>query len=410
MMKRAPHVWHRAVGAAVLSFTVGCSPLDADPSAVVSSTRIPIEIRLALPTFVDEQGRAFIVDTGTPRSLIGADALGLAEPSEVAAVERTAQDWRLLATWGVARAEVLVVPQDELRQLVGSTGFAGIIGADLLRVGGVATLYLQAGYLMLGRPDFIAERTPVADVHSSLVGQGEVCWGSSCFAYAPSRWIVDVSLEGRPMPAMVDTGAALLTVIEDVVDADRPATVEVIDDQGVLRTLSRVHALDAGELHVVEPVVDLIAFTNRFVRLATQVGRPVDVLLGTAVLEPFIVVFDYDQGRMELYPVQGTDPAALSVPEPLGVSFGLAPQPDGQCYRVNRLKVDGEAMMAGLALGDCVLEVDGITAEQRWPMPEIVEHLLGSELGEAFTMVVEDDRGGDRTLVLHTERFVPRNR
>ncbi|MCH9686460.1 MAG: hypothetical protein K0V04_33815 [Deltaproteobacteria bacterium] len=405
-MLRALHLRIGAIAMA-LATGVGCSPSTDATDSLLFETRIPLELQRELPVFIDAEGRAFLVDTGTPRSLVSAEVLGVPPRSDVEAIERTADEWELLQTWGVPRAEVLVVSQDYLDEIMGTLGAVGIIGADLLRTSGVVTFYLEGGYLQLGRPDFLADRAPIADVSGSLLGSGDVCWDDDCFPYAPSRWLTDVTLEGQKLTAMLDTGAGFLTVVEDVVDADRPTTVEIIDEQDTTRTLTRVDGLEAGAVHLVEPVVDLIPFTNRFVRLASQVGRPVDVLLGTLVLRQFIVVLDYGHGTMELYAAPDVDPDQVRIPEPFGVSFGLTPEPDGRCYRVSRLKVDGEAMTAGLAMGDCVLQVDDMGPQQQLTMPEITERLLGPEVGYAFPLVVEDEDEGQYTLLLHTEQFVP---
>ncbi|MCH9684812.1 MAG: retroviral-like aspartic protease family protein [Deltaproteobacteria bacterium] len=383
----------------------GCSPPRDNP--LLSEGRIALETRLELPTYVDDSGRAFVVDTGTPRSLFRAAVLGVAGSSPPRAVERTADDWDVLANWGIRRAEVLAIPDEEFEAIVGPTGFDGIIGADLLRVGGVVTFHMSGNYLQFGRPAFLDDRIPIAEVESSLRGSGEICWDNDCFPYGPSRFVVDVELEGRPVAAMVDTGATLLTVMEDAIDSERPSTVEVTNAEGVFRTMSRLDALATGQLELVEPVVDLVPFSNRFVRLASQLGHPVDVLLGNSMLRELVVVLDYDHGRVELYPAtEGADP---ELPDPVGVSFGLEPQDDGECYRVDRLKVDGEAMQAGLALGDCVRQVDQMLASERLTMAELLEPLLGPEVGYGFPVVVDDGDRGERTLLLHTERFVPPN-
>jgi predicted aspartyl protease len=150
---------------------------------------------------------------------------------------------------------------------------------------------------------------------------------------------IDVTLAGKPVQAMVDSGAAFTGV-----DETFAATVGVVGD-GRSVGMRNIAGTSSGRWSAPAPLAIGAWSTTRpllvtdFGLLTSTVLHPIRVVLGADFLAPFVVEFDFDAGLLTLHPRAGfSPPQAALVP--------LSPMSGGSALRTAPMQVEGHKVQA----------------------------------------------------------------
>lgn len=364
-----------------------------DPASSSGPEFYDFYIFTVVPWLTDASGALFLLDTGRPRTQV--------LPSVVDADDDTFAEMVVpdLQLRGLPTEDVPLVISSWLPPNVaaaiareGIDGFRGIVGVDLLGQQAFA-LDPREQRIVYGSPDVRLPEAvePGIDLGARVVGGSQTCFApDQCFAFGPTRMLVDITLNGVQTTALIDTAATFVTMTDALfgrVEQAGPTrvvdTLRVLGAQQVRERRGRVAELGLGQegqlrlkdvaVLVADPSLD-VALT----RLHVETGVKVEVLLGHSVLQRYFAVVDYPAARARLHPYV---PARQGRISGSFVSFGYSTDSDADCRRVSVLVLGSTIANQGLELGDCVESVDGLpksrTGETETP-----------ELGHRITLTV----------------------
>ena len=310
-------------------------------------------------THEDDPPRDFLLDTGSPATLLDPDAYALPEgnhhPERFSFLGITALSPPL---------GVLDLFGDELE-------VGGILGGDVLRWFAVTVDYRAAQAVLYPAldgavPDFGTDLAPAIQIGFALRGGGLLPLTPTDDLPVPAtRILVSLLLEGRVVQAVLDTGASSVVLDEGLFDdlfterPDRPLFhgLQVITVDGALDTeLSRAATLSLQEAPQASQRTSVEIMTVRgsvaLESVSIEVGRQVDALLGGAYLRWFQTTLDYPAQVLTLRAYQTAD--HVNPAEWQTVGFTWVETAPGQVW-VNTVYPDTHAETAGLQTGDRIL-------------------------------------------------------
>lgn len=225
----------------------------------------------AVPWLQDPYGNWFLVDTGAPRTQLTTWVAGLPTGEYLVADGEVAE---LVLDAPLVVSDAL--PED-LLSAAAEAPIGGLIGADVL---------LRQPWWRDGEHLYFAEPpegiTLVASVPLELTGGGRTCLEDGlCFEHDATRLIVDAEIEGRTLTLLVDTGATWVTISGAAADG-----IGMERELPLVEAAVRVGEFGRDEVLVARADDEL---EEALVVLSTEVGRPVDGLLGQSLLEGYVV-------------------------------------------------------------------------------------------------------------------------
>jgi hypothetical protein len=357
-----------AAGCAVLLGCGGGLEIDGAPGTVVAAV-FEASIPYAPVRIDGHPERLLLLDTGAPVTVLDASAypdLGDgAHEVEVATLGVTFRG-ATVASWSLAG---------------GGLG-AGLLGADLVRHFALTLDYRDAR-LWITRPYDARVRPPDLATGAEVVLGAEVrgggrarlpgCGGTGCgtLAFAATRFMVRVTLEGRPAPvwAIVDTGASGVVLDESLL-AELPGDgrprldgVVVVTSSGLVPAfLSRVwrvglEGADGASARVAvddQPVI-VIPGSDLLADLSREVGVDTRALIGGQLLRHHLTTIDYPGSALRLAPYG--DLSHIPAGEFVGVGFAL--RREGDDWRVREVYPGRDAFRKGLRPDHLIDELDG---------------------------------------------------
>jgi hypothetical protein len=397
-MMRTASIWP---GAAALCLggtlaATGCAPA---PEPRVVDARF-----FGVPFVQDHEGRWFVVDTGSPRTLVAPAVAGVGGAGVTEAV---------LPGWQVAGLDtgsvpVVVAELDFLadRGALSLEPFGGLVGADLLQREDVVAFDHRGGRIAFQATERVLEppRPAAMATRFEVLGAGSTCIDGACFDYPASRIVVPVEIEGVTTHAVVDTGATFTVALHTLVArlparADRPRAAV----GGTTFTRTAVLALGKAGDH--PGVANTIVIESRadevFAKLQIETGRRVELILGHSFLADHVTEIDHGQGVLALYPYPGGENPF----ESWFVSVGLTLRQGDACFDVVEVAAGSDAETHGLVPGDCVVAVDGMRAADT-PLDAVLEHVRALALGTRIPVELRRD-GATSTLALSVHTLLP---
>jgi hypothetical protein len=291
----------------------------------------------------------------------------------------------------------------------------GLLGGDLMRRFQVGLDY-RAGRAVLhapGGPDPPLTGGVAAEVQVGVrvLGGGAVRLPGTAevMTVPPTRVVLDaVSVEGRAVSAILDTGASLTVVSPKLFSAlggaGRPLlccqSVTTLDGAAQAR-LSRVRELRVGTAVVRNQPVLVLDRQPLFDQLSAEVGREVALLLGGSFLRQHSVVLDYPGRRLRLgrYASQDhLDPDEWVGP---GFSFCASRAHPGELEVLDVFQ-GSHAASAGVRPGDLLLAL-GTAALSDMSQAEVYRLLRQHRVGDPLDLKLERS-GNQFRLQVELER------
>lgn len=421
--RRAIRAGGITIGLAALSSALGASALAGDvasaenpalaegpelaavlarPVAVehpAPTTVIPFERHrhmLVIEAQANGVAREFVFDTGSPSMIARelADELGLrpvgSNTGRDANGAQVTMDFALLdrlEIGGVVFRQVPVLIFDFADIELGPCVFdGGVIGSEILP-GSAWRIDAQAGEMTIGAPGAM----PPAD--------GAAVVAPLHPAGYPHPPISDYRIGAFSDRLLFDTGSGEAVVLYDKVAADPAVRGAIVPGSHVRGHGS--HGVSAGGMGAPAPLerftLDDFALGGRAigpVRATTRVVPP--SLIGTGLLDSYIVTLDYPGQKLVLEP--RTDPAPAR--DEAGYSLAIA----GGVVQITQVFEGSPAARAGLHTGDRIVAIDGARLPEigpanrcdtmRWlaaeARPEAVERLTVLREGEEIALSLTD--------------------
>jgi hypothetical protein len=307
--------------------------------------------------------RAFLLDTGSPATLLSPSSYGLEE-----GIHRP-------ASVGMLGITVLEPTIGALELFAGELSISGILGGDLLRRFALTLDYRDALALLWvdlkgGVPAHGEGLEEATQVSLSLLGGGYLSLSSTERLLVPAtRLVVPILVEGEEILAVVDTGASMLVLDEDLLDsllASRPTRprllgLEVITADGArpaeISRAARVTLEDAeGPAELASVSFLSVRGSTALAGLSAEVGRKVEALLGGSYLRSFQVTLDYPARRLTLQ--RYAEPTHIHPREWISVGFTFAQVAIGHVV-VEALFQGSDAEDRGVSPGDRILSAGG---------------------------------------------------
>lgn len=333
-----------------------------------------------VPWVQDNSGHWYLIDTGSPRTLIGHGTLD----QPLGAIED-----KPMPGWDAARLalhgpSLVLTPRlptvlTELEAAGGIDDLGGIVGADLL--------FRQAFTLDPDREEILFASPPLQAAHRlrlEQVGGGDTCFKEGCYSWGANRALVELEINGTPSWFLLDTGATFLEVetgasqrlgLEPVTHRSTENTHVVGVDVGYAGSpIARVAAHVAND-----PTLDAA-----LARLSVETGRVISGLAGHTLLRDWVARIDMQRGELELGERPG-QPLAVRWVHP---GLKTVDDPDGECWTIGLITMGSSAEQVGLELGECVTQVDGFTPDRN-PSTELDDHFIA--LGPGGTVAVETE-------------------
>jgi hypothetical protein len=307
----------------------------------------------------------FIVDTGSPITLLDAEAFGHDQ-------DYSASDITDLSAFGVTfTAYPTVVYGAFGPDGCGDFSLAGIVGGDLLQYYALTIDYLGAALFLWDElpasPDIGQEVDPPAAVPVHLKGGGRASVVGVVVDLPPTRLVADGALEGVPRTFLLDTGASLVTlpqrVFDTMTDQDRPRLTNIpVQTVYGLDTgyIVRLRELALGEVTVTNVPAFVVPDATLFDQVGDEVGATITALVGGTYLREFQTTVRYQDRRVEL--ARYRNPVHINRREFVGPGFDLAEGCDGGIF-VARVYPGTAAASAGIAVGAAVTAIESQSLE-----------------------------------------------
>jgi predicted aspartyl protease len=292
---------------------------------------------------------ALLLDTGAPATVLSTHAFANAP-----------------AGWPTATLEALGLTLPE--RVVGMAPLfsnspcdpapAGVLGGDVL-----AHFRVELDY---GRRQLILDGPPIAadtELPLSLAGGGRLRFGPNDPGHrvGATRQLVEVEIEGLRATALIDTGASLTVLSEQLfaklAPAGRPTACcqRFATGSGlVTASLSRVKSLRLGTVELEDMPITVMPDAALFAPVSAEVGRPVELLLGGSALRELRLVLAPREGRLAIARVSANQVDADEWRRP---GFGYCRDNAGVAHIIDIYEgTDAETKLRG---GDRVVAVAG---------------------------------------------------
>jgi len=347
-------------------------------------------------------GPQVIIDTGAPFALLNVEAFrpGLVAYGKSHVATMTLGDTVL---WKVPTVGV----HGDGSPAPNGGAFGGILGFSVFGQFPMSFNYRDQQVVVAGAAA-PTEVLPVVAVPFALEGGGvgALPEESGVLKFAPSRVILQATIEGTARTFLLDTGAswvALRTALFQSLAADGRG--QLTDDASLATgnaktNVMRLRSVSVQGLEVKDAVAASGAKVDDLIdNLVTEVGHPVDGLLGAPFLRQFYVTVDYPRRTLYLYRYASE---AHIHDEYRRVGFDLAPSitPSGVIYAVHHVFPGTDALAKGIHAGERLLQIDGMPVGGLDTV-YVDQKLLGA-VGSTHTLEF-----ADRTLDVLVEDLLP---
>jgi hypothetical protein len=326
---------------------------------IPSPTRVGVNLVFADVAVDGHPGGRLGVDTGSPIMLVDASKFpGLVLPP---AVQVTAD-----LTLGQFTVNDVPLVQYATGGGMDPLNFAGLLGGNVMQQFSVRFDYANPDRAFrLGMPEMEMERTgvttPGTAIPFNLEGGGRGRFESEVIDFPATRIPLTVDVEGVPHPFILDTGASETTVRTSVYE------VLMADGRGELTGLpigtvsgpttasvTRARSLTVAGETVANPAVMTIG-DMIIDGIETEVGHPVDGLLGGNFLREFMVTIDYPRRTLHLQ--RYTSIAIVDEFKRVGIELAVAG--GAHRYRVGTVYAGTDAALKQLSVDDEIVSIDG---------------------------------------------------
>jgi hypothetical protein len=304
---------------------------------------------------LDHHGNArLLVDTGAPFTLVDPAPFGDTLP----------QQTKVNVDIGLGALTIDHVPALQVTtSTMNGLDLGGILGGDVLRQFSTQFDYRDQT-LRLGdgaQPSDVEQ--PGATLAFKLQGGGRVPVDlTSSIDFPATRIPVTVTLDGVDHPFVLDSGASEVTVRSAVFSAlvaDGRAQLggfPIATAAGATTaTVTRARAITvAGEAVATPPVMSI--GDSLIETLSSEVGHPVDGLLGGSFLREFLVTIDYPRGELHL---QRYATRAHVVDEFQRVGIAIGAGTAAHRFAVSAVYAGSDAQAKSISVGDELVAVDG---------------------------------------------------
>jgi hypothetical protein len=306
----------RRLALAIWLFAAACGQgLDfvGDPSQPISGSingnvmYVQVQVNGTAP-------RPVAIDTGAPVTLLDptafADAGVTSGHGTARAVELGGITLRNLTVEGLSPCGMMTCAGGVLD---------GLIGGNVLSSFSPSIDYRGQRFALLPLADLpgVDPTGVVAPFHLEGGGAGQLAGESEVIRFPATRVSLDVQIEGKTHPVVVDTGASMV-VLRSGLFADLTAdgrgkvSVSPLTVMGVASgSATRLRSLTIGSSGAAKEIDGVPALSigdSLLDSLQAEVGHPVDALIGGTFLRNFVINIDYGSGRLTLRPYTTPDP------------------------------------------------------------------------------------------------------
>jgi hypothetical protein len=280
----------------------------------------------------------------------------------------------------------------------------GLIGGDLLRFFSLGLDYRGGQAFLLDdtvEPPPLDEQTEAAlQVDVDVLGGGiALLEGVSEQISVPATrvMVVQTFVEGGQEQAMVDTGASMTVVSNDLLESlggtDRPqlCCLSVATLYGPIKgRVSRLRSLRLGPVTVDNLPVVVVDELQLLQSISQEVGKEVRLMVGGSFLRLFAVQLDYQDQRLELSRYTNAD--HVSPDEYVGPGFSFCKgKQDADGNETGMVVLDvfegTDAEKQGVLPGTIIVAVDGqsvLEMDHDQARELMLEHPVGSTVGLTF--------------------------
>ena len=355
-----------AVVAALAAVACGCGDGDANSAVVTkgmpgvpSPTRVGVNLVFADVAVDGHPGGRLGVDTGSPLVLVDTSKFpGLVLPATV----------QVTADLTLGQFTVNDVPMVRFQTGGGMDplNFAGLLGGNVMRQFSVRFDYAHPDRAFrLGMPEMEMEttrvETPGTAIAFNLEGGGRGRFENEVLEFPATRIPLTVDVEGVSHPFILDTGASETTVraaVYDTLTADGRGELLGLPIGTVsgptTASVTRARTLTVAGETVANAAVMTIGDTI-LDGIQTEVGHPVDGLLGGNFLREFMVTIDYPRRTLHLQ--RYTAPIIVDEFKRVGIELGAGS--GAHRYRVAVVYRGTDAELKQLAVGDELVSING---------------------------------------------------
>ncbi len=373
-----------------------------------------------------------LIDSGSPVVLIDPSLFGGTPPTTAAEIPTTIN----LGLLDAAGEPVVVIDDAPVLQvsnaMMDALGIGGVLGGNVMRHFSVQLDYSaprMEGFCLgctasTARTDV---ELPGGVVPFTLKGGGHsaVTLGidaqrnpidSPAIDIPPTRIPVTVTLDGTDYPFIVDTGATEVslrsTVYSQLVSDGRAQLVSgipIMTTGGASNaSVTRAKTITVGGVTVMDaPVMTIMSAPPDALldSMSTELGTPIDGLLGGSFLRNFLVSIDYPKGQLHLQPY-------LTPPIPdefrrVGFTIGL--DAIGPHFRVASVYPNTGAAARGIMVNDEVVSVDG-TSLASVGQVAIADQLLDGTPGTSKMITfgtTKNPANANQTLTVLVDDLIP---
>jgi clan AA aspartic protease (TIGR02281 family) len=288
-------------------------------------------------TAADQTGLQFIVDTGSPVTLLNSASFGHGE-------DYSASGTTDLQAFNLGFTAVPTVTYAAFgADACGDLTLAGIVGGDLLQFYALTVDYLGAALFLWdglgGSPDIGQDVAPATTVKVHLEGGGRANVVGIVVNLPPTRLVVDGTLEETDAAFLVDTGASMVTLPQSVFDTlgsqDRPRIADVPvqtvygESTGFI---VRLRSLSVGEVTQTDVPAFVTPDATLFNDISREVGITIRALVGGTFLRQYQTTIRYGAHRLDF--ASYNNPVHVNPREFIGPGFDLGEGCDGGIYVV----------------------------------------------------------------------------
>ena len=345
-------------------------PITANPLAGVFS--IPVRVN-------GLSGPPMIIDTGSPMTFVAPGAYG-----GMGAAETTGSV--TLEAGSFALEEVPIV----WSQPFGLGAATGILGVNVICQFTATWDWQRSRFFLGAAPTDVETEGDEVRLPFRLLGGGTSRFSVNgpLVALPATRIVVDVTLEGRPLRMLVDTGASFTALRESLVeelvaDGRRSLIVQSVVQGGVASTrIARARSMEG--LGVRREGAVVVGYSAAGLSsLSAETGGNVDGLLGVDFMNEWLTIIDYPAGVVRLRRYRDRAHAA-DVWRRVGLVALRAP--DG-AVRVAEVFGGTDAAREGFTANEVLLSVDGVPLDGRSDVE--VDRMLRGAVGETRRVQAE---------------------
>jgi hypothetical protein len=325
-------------------------------------------------------GNSVLIDSGSPVVLLDGDP-GTFPGLTLPAMQQVTVDFGFLDASGAAVVTIDQIPALQLTTAMGTigslAGLPGILGGDIMRDFSVQLDYaapMMEGFCLgcSSGPRGDVE-SPGGAVPFTLAGGGvgtiALNSGNSSTVTIPATRIpLTVQIEGTNHPFILDTGASEVTVTSAVYQAlvaDGRAqlagglAISTVTNDMENASVTRAKTISLGGETVNDVPVMTIPVDNTqddlLGNISSELGYPLDGLLGGSFLKNFLLTIDYPNGTLHLQRYNSPPIAD----EFRRVGFTVTVDAVGKSFVVSHVYPGTDAQMKGVAVDDQVVAIGG---------------------------------------------------